>query len=82
MTERLSNSKLGALLDLSHASVSRIRSGNRLPSLKVMAVIAGLTGWSLDDQVAARESGTYASCFEETFEGYTPNPLVPEQRRG
>lgn len=82
MAERISNIKLGELLDLSHASVSRIRSGDRLPSLKVMSVIAGLTGWSLDDQMAARNAGTYADVFEETFENYEPNPLteVPAQR--
>lgn len=80
MTERLSNTKLGELLDLSHASVSRIRSGDRLPSLKVMSVIAGLTGWSLDDQQTARTTNTYAEQFEAVFDAYAASQAFPAQR--
>lgn len=77
MAERLSNIKLGDMLGLSHASVSRIRSGDRLPSLTVMMEIAKLTKWSLDDQAIAREDGTYAEKFDDAFENAE---LVPAQR--
>lgn len=71
MTERISNIKLGELLGLSHASVSRIRSGDRLPSLDVMHKISYLTGWTMDEQTARRNDGTYNVEFDRAFEGVT-----------
>lgn len=62
MTEP-SNTALGELLGVSHATVSRWRSGDRLPELANMQKIAKILGWSLDDQVKARDSGRYASEF-------------------
>lgn len=62
MTEP-SNVTLGARLGVSHATVSRWRSGDRLPELANMQKINKELGWSLDDQVAARDSGKYASEF-------------------
>lgn len=46
-------------LGLTVATVSRIRTGSRLPSLEVMQKIAKLTGWSLHDQALAREHDLY-----------------------
>lgn len=69
MTERLSNIKLGELLGLSHASVSRYRSGDRLPSSGVMAQISRLTGWTMDSQYKARDEGTYPAEFDKAFAG-------------
>jgi transcriptional regulator with XRE-family HTH domain len=76
MTERLSNTALGELLGVSHATVSRIRSGDRNPGLDVMIQIAKLTGWSIDDQVKARDLDAYPTCFEEAFEGYDPKAVA------
>lgn len=67
MTERLSNSELGVRLGVSHATVSRIRSGNRLPSIGVMSRISELTGWSINDQVQARNEGRYSEQFDMAF---------------
>lgn len=67
MTERLSNADLGVRLNVSHATVSRIRSGNRLPSIGVMSRISELTGWSIDDQVLARNENRYAEQFDLAF---------------
>lgn len=67
MTERLSNAELGAKLGVSHATVSRIRSGNRLPSIGVMSRISELTGWSIDDQVVARNENQYSERFDLAF---------------
>lgn len=58
------NEALGELLGISHATVSRIKSGHRLPSLEVMDKIRELYGWSLDDQTDARNEGTYAERFQ------------------
>lgn len=48
------NREVGDRIGLSHSSVSRIRAGERIPSIDVMQVIAREYGWSLDDQAAAR----------------------------
>lgn len=57
------NEYLGELLGVSHAMVSRYRSGDRLPSVDVMQRMKELYDWSIDDQVDARNSGTYAEQF-------------------
>lgn len=82
MTERLSNTELGGLIGVSHASVSRIRSGDRKPSIRVMSKISKLTGWSIDGQVASRDKGTYAIDFEQAFSEYSEDSgvSVPTQR--
>lgn len=65
MRAAITNVALGELIDLSHATVSRIRSGDRLPSVEVMAKIKDELGWSLDDQVSARLARRYVERFEE-----------------
>jgi transcriptional regulator with XRE-family HTH domain len=61
----LTNEELGELLGISHATVSRIKSGHRLPSLGVMDKIRELYGWSIDDQTDARNGDTYAIEFNQ-----------------
>jgi transcriptional regulator with XRE-family HTH domain len=61
----LSNEKIGQLLGVSHATVSRYKSGDRFPELDNMARIADVFGWGLDEQYAARQDGTYADKFNE-----------------
>lgn len=84
MTDRvISNIKLGELLGLSHASVSRYRSGDRLPSSETMAEISRLTGWTMDEQYKCRTNGTYAEKFEQVFSKIDYNRLlaaIPDQR--
>lgn len=58
-----SNELVGQVLGVSHAAVSRYKSGDRLPTIDVMGKIAEVLGWSIDDQYAARQSGNYASEF-------------------
>lgn len=58
-----SNESIGQLLGVSHAAVSRYKSGDRVPELDVMARIAELYDWSIDRQYKARQEGTYASEF-------------------
>lgn len=50
-------------LEVTIAQVSRIRTGDRLPSLSLMARIKNLTGWSLDAQTKARDERCYARDF-------------------
>lgn len=60
----ISNDSLGKELGVTHATISRYRSGDRLPTLDIMATIAAQFGWSLDDQYKARQNGNYQREFE------------------
>lgn len=46
------NPEVGQRIGLSYSGVSRIRSGDRYPSLAVMRKIREAYGWSLADQQA------------------------------
>jgi transcriptional regulator with XRE-family HTH domain len=70
----VTNEALGGLLGISHATVSRIKSGTRLPSLEVMNKIRELYNWTIDDQTDARTNGTYA----EQFCARVANRTTPE----
>lgn len=71
-----SNETVGQLLGVSHASVSRYKSGDRLPELDVMAQIAQVFEWPLDDQYAARQNGTYADEFTKRVGRLGDHPAV------
>lgn len=58
------NTEIASLIGLSHSGVSRIRSGQRLPSIDAMRRIEREFNWPLNAQVVAREKGTYADEFE------------------
>lgn len=60
----VSNAQVGKAIGMSHSGVSRIRSGDRLPSVERMVKIAQVYAWPVDDQVKARTDGRYASAFE------------------
>lgn len=62
----LSNVEVGRRIGLHHTSVSRVRKGERVPSLEVMQKIATEFGWSLDDQAQckAKSRADYAAGFE------------------
>lgn len=59
------NDEIGQLIGVTHATVSRYKSGDRLPTIDVMGQIAEAFKWSMDDQYAARQAGTYASEFSQ-----------------
>lgn len=82
MTERVTNTELGGLLDLSHVQVHRIRNGTRQPSIEAMVRIEEVLDWAVSDQVHARTSGRYAEGFEAAVSRYaaTRNTSVgPEE---
>ncbi len=54
-------------LGLSVATVSRLRTGDRLPSLEVMIDISEMTKWGVDAQAVSRQRGTYAQDFNEVL---------------
>ena len=47
----------------SEATVSRLRSGDRQPSVRLMMEIRRVLSWSIDDQAAAIESGDFHTIF-------------------
>lgn len=71
------NEELAGLLGVSHATVSRIRSGDRLPSLQVMQKIREEFGWTLDEQTDARNAGNYAEHFCRTVDQSVVRPENP-----
>lgn len=50
----LTNQALGDALGVSHAQVSRYRSGHRVPTDLVMLKIWRLTDWSVEEQIKAK----------------------------
>lgn len=64
-----SNEAIGQQLGVSHATVSRYKSGDRFPELDVMAKIADLLNWTMDDQYKARQDGTFADEFNTRIRG-------------
>jgi transcriptional regulator with XRE-family HTH domain len=68
----LSNEAIGQRIGVSHASVSRYKSGTRLPEVETMAAIATEFDWPVKDQVAARMAGEYASEFAKRVADSTP----------
>jgi transcriptional regulator with XRE-family HTH domain len=48
------NTSVAERLGVSHVQISRIRSGNRYPSQKLMLLIEAWLSWPLADQAAKR----------------------------
>jgi transcriptional regulator with XRE-family HTH domain len=55
-------------LDCSLATVSRIASGERTPSLELMAEIRRVLRWSIEAQADEVRAGTYAATFKDKME--------------
>lgn len=70
------NPEVGKRIGLSYSGVSRIRSGDRYPSLAVMRKIREAYGWSLADQQALiPDKGRnldYAAEFERRVNAQPP----------
>lgn len=61
----VTNETVAQELGITHSAVSRIRSGDRLPSLALVRRIAATYGWSIEDQIASRDPMVYANGFED-----------------
>jgi len=71
------NPEVGKRIGLSYSGVSRIRSGDRYPSLAVMRKIREAYGWSVSDQQALipdhGRNMDYALEFERRVNEQPPN---------
>jgi len=81
------NRQVGDRIGLSHSSVSRIRAGERIPSVDVMVVIEREYGWTLADQVTARAqqmadpaSQAYVLAFEQAVGAEDAEATQPAAR--
>jgi transcriptional regulator with XRE-family HTH domain len=75
----MTNEEIGKLIGLSHSGVSRLRRGERLPSIDVMVAIATHFDWSVADQVKTRSTRgarAYAAVFNDKIDVYD----TPKQR--
>lgn len=59
----LSNAEVANDLNLSPSGVSRLRSGERFPSLSVMQAIEKCYGWSVQEQADARRNRVWHQDF-------------------
>lgn len=61
----VTNQRVAEALGITHSAVSRIRSGDRLPSLQLVRRISNVLNWPVDEQVSTLDPGTYAAAFED-----------------
>jgi transcriptional regulator with XRE-family HTH domain len=61
---QVTNQKVADDLGITHSAVSRIRSGDRRPSLDVMLKMHEEWKWPLDVQAFCLTMGTYTENFE------------------
>ena len=60
----VTNQRVADDLGITHSMVSRIRSGDRLPSLQLVRKIEAAYGWSVADQITDLDPKRYAVAFE------------------
>lgn len=61
---QVTNQRVAEDLGLTHSAVSRIRSGDRLPSINLVRKIAAVLAWPVEDQIATLDPAEYAVGFE------------------
>lgn len=64
----VTNERVAQDLGITHSTVSRIRSGHRLPSLQLVRRIEAVLGWPVGEQVSSLDPTTYARAFEALLE--------------
>lgn len=64
MRANIANTEIAKTLDVQHTTVSRYRSGDRVPSLDVMLKIADEYDWALQLQALSRQAGLWHEGFE------------------
>lgn len=70
------NRQIGLRLGVSETSVSRYRSGNRIPSIEVQTKIEQVLGWSVSAQAVARSKEGWTKGFERALRRFARRELV------
>jgi transcriptional regulator with XRE-family HTH domain len=60
----VTNQRVAEDLGVTHSAVSRIRSGDRLPSLALVRRISARYNWSVEEQIEDLDPTRYAAAFE------------------
>jgi len=60
----VTNQQVAEDLGITHSMVSRIRSGERIPSLNIMLKMHEEWDWPLEEQALSRHLGKFAEEFE------------------
>lgn len=64
MKANITNKDIGKALGIDHTTVSRYRSGERVPSLEIMLQIATDYNWDLAIQAVSKKAGLWHEGFE------------------
>jgi transcriptional regulator with XRE-family HTH domain len=81
----VTNKQIAEVLGLDHTTVSRYRSGDRIPSFEVMAAIATEYNWDLNLQALSRKANVWHEGFEAalaTTHGEVDDDVAPEAVSG
>jgi transcriptional regulator with XRE-family HTH domain len=70
--------QLAEALGVSQAHASRLRSGDRLPSMELMWAIEKVLGWKAADQMASVRAKRYHTDLSERLDAEDAN--TPEQQ--
>jgi len=60
----VTNQQVADDIGITHSAVSRIRSGDRLPSIQLVRKIAATYGWPVEQQIEDLDPARYAVAFE------------------
>jgi transcriptional regulator with XRE-family HTH domain len=78
----MTNEEIGKLIGLSHSAVSRLRRGERLPSIQVMLNVQDVFGWAITDQIWVRSyagAGGYGQAFNDELDAYVYRTTRPPE---
>ena len=72
--------QLAEALQVSQAHVSRLRSGERLPSMSLMWGIESVLGWTTGDQMISIRAQTFHEELVKRLDADEPADTTPEQQ--
>lgn len=73
---------LARWLGVSVSTVSRLRSGKRVPTWPVMLAVRDTFGWSVADQATSRDQGTWRDDFESRLRQFEADDAARREAAG
>ena len=68
MKQGMTQTRLASELGVSLATISRVRSQDRNPTLDLMSRVSKVYGWSIGDQATAWDEGKWLHGFEDLIQ--------------